>query len=907
MAFESDKTISTGPGFGPAELTAVVPSKSCSTEPEAGVARQVDADLTYGAQVPDTDPAHSDPFIGKKFSHYTIKSLIGAGGMGAVYLAEQSVPVQRSVALKVLRADASGASSTKRFLAERQALAMMSHTDIAQVYDAGRTDDGHHFFAMELAEGQPIDAFCDERKLGIRERLKLAFRVCSAIEHAHQRGVLHRDIKPGNIIVSDMGDQTKLKVIDFGIAKAFGEHQIAQDAAETKVGQIIGTPAYMSPEQAELRHDAIDQRTDVYSIGIVIYKLLTGTTPLRVETLEGKTLTEVLQTIATIDVERPSTRIRQLDAVSRSELLTRLSTDATFHNHVLRRDLDWLVLKAISVDRNARYSSAAKLGDDILRYLDNKPISAVSGSYVYHVRTFYRRHRTACLAAMVVLSATLGSATVYEQMSRRQEAAMAAVRGEFDTLAAEIERLRASRPDSPSEALQAWELVQRHAENAAALSKQFLPVDSSHARATALRDRLADDQRVLDQILRIQAQARHQSFFDGGTLSLRGIGDDGDSAEALAAYADDDACPAVLRPLLIETHTLRLAAKPRGTGIGVARDEKGYFVSRVHPESAAGRSRKVAVGQRILHVATSIDDMAPRLHRLGPLQVARLLHGPPNDSRTIVVRSKGRKSPEVVDLVCGGEESLELIDTLNRLDDDPWRVKLRFAYADLSGDALRQLSYDPALHRQPLHSFILLAVGLRELNLDADKIRVLREAKQRYSEDALAHQALAESLALESIPRRLEEAARHLTAAIAIDKENANSNFLLARILHEQGKTREAEERYRHVISRQPKAIRPRAYYVTMLQDEGRQGEAEIEYQQLVAEHGASDQLKATMSGVYEHQRFRQRTLSVGESVDNVTLDFLRQQQRGQGGKSGLPNAEELKQKMDKLRRALQR
>ena len=433
----------------------VGPRVSCEPDTVAGFGEGVVfcVDDTRGEIRSESDqgPAPADPFIGKKINRYTIKSLIGRGGMGAVYLAEQSVPVQRDVAIKILLANAGGACGTKRFIAERQALAMMNHTDIAQVYDAGQTDEGHHYFAMELVEGTPVDQFADSHKLSVHERLVLAYRVCDAIEHAHERGVLHRDIKPGNVIVSKMGKQTRLKIIDFGIAKGLGTTSIAGDAAETKVGQVIGTPTYMSPEQAELRNEEIDQRTDVYSIGVLIYKLLTGTTPLQPETLQGKTLTEVLQSIATVDAERPSNRMRNLDSASRWQLMQKLSTDATLHQQLLRSELDWLVLKAIHVDRNSRYASAAELGEDIRRYLDHEPIKAVSSSYGYYARKFYRRHRSHCIATMFVLIATLALVVTFAQFKRKEHVARAAVRNELDVIVAKYEGLRTAEPDSVAE------------------------------------------------------------------------------------------------------------------------------------------------------------------------------------------------------------------------------------------------------------------------------------------------------------------------------------------------------------------------------------------------------------------------------------------------------------------------
>ena len=502
MSVPSERTLDTGPQ-GVASASAAVAEHPENEIPSGGPPQKT-----------------ADPLIGKKLSHFTIKSLIGRGGMGAVYLAEQSVPVQREVAVKVLRSDIGDESGTKRFIAERQALAMMNHTDIAQVYDGGLTDDGHHYFAMELVEGLPIDEFCDQERIGVQDRLVLAFRICDAIEHAHERGVLHRDIKPGNVIVSKMGNQTRLKVIDFGIAKAFGTRTLAHDAVETQVGQIIGTPAYMSPEQAELRNDAVDQRSDVYAIGVLIYKLLTGTTPLQAAELKDKSLTEVLQAIASVDAERPSTRIRSLDSTSRAELANKLSTEATLHRDTLRRELDWLVLKAIHIDRNSRYRSAAELGEDIQRYLDHKPISAVSASHLYHVRKFYRRNRSTWLAIMVMAVAALGSTFTYSQFQHRQELARAAVGREVDSLVAQTEELRNGLPISYADSLDAWDRIERHVQTAETLAKQADMSAASHAKVDALGEQTKRDSETLAALRHLRLVTNRLSIFHGGTLTI---------------------------------------------------------------------------------------------------------------------------------------------------------------------------------------------------------------------------------------------------------------------------------------------------------------------------------------------------------------------------------------------------
>jgi WD40 repeat protein/tRNA A-37 threonylcarbamoyl transferase component Bud32 len=326
---------------------------------------------------------------------YTLLEPIGEGGMGVVWLAEQARPVQRKVALKIIKAGMDSKQVIARFEAERQALAVMDHAGIAKVFDAGTTAHGRPYFVMEVVQGEPITQYCDGRRLSLRQRLELFVQACQAIQHAHHKGIIHRDIKPSNVLVTCCDGRPVVKVIDFGVAKAIHERG---ESAFTQVGTLMGTFEYMSPEQAELTNPDIDTRSDVYALGVLLYELLTGTTPLCRERLKQAPLTEILRLIREEEPVRPSVRLSS-------------SADATMRRH-LRGELDWIVLKAVEKDRQRRYESASALGADIQRYLNDESVEACPPSTAYRLRVFARRNRAALAACGMVVAALIAGTAV---------------------------------------------------------------------------------------------------------------------------------------------------------------------------------------------------------------------------------------------------------------------------------------------------------------------------------------------------------------------------------------------------------------------------------------------------------------------------------------------------------------
>ncbi len=371
--------------------------------PTAGMA---ESDATTGM------PSGGDPAAGaevregpgSRIGPYKLLHLIGEGGFGSVFMAEQSEPIRRHVALKIIKLGMDTRRVVARFEQERQALALMDHPNIAKVLDAGATESGRPFFVMELVKGEPISTFCDRNGLDIDARLKLIAEVCVAVQHAHTKGIIHRDLKPSNILVSMQDGRAAAKVIDFGIAKAT-DSRLTDKTIRTELHQLIGTPSYMSPEQAGGSLD-IDTRTDVYALGVVLYELLTGSTPFDPKTLQSATLVEIQRIIREVEPPRPSTRLsRNADALA--EVAARRRTERGKLVATVRGELDWIVMKALDKDRTRRYESAGEMALDVRRYLACEAVVAAPPGTGYRLRKFVRRHRGAVSAGVAVAAALL--------------------------------------------------------------------------------------------------------------------------------------------------------------------------------------------------------------------------------------------------------------------------------------------------------------------------------------------------------------------------------------------------------------------------------------------------------------------------------------------------------------------
>ncbi|QDS96491.1 Serine/threonine-protein kinase PknB [Roseimaritima multifibrata] len=359
--------------------------------------------MTQGASVrsgfwPESTDVRDLPQIDR----YKICELIGEGGMGTVYVAQQDQPVRRKVALKVIRAGIATRVTLARFSAERQALAMMDHPNIAKIFDGGTTAAGQPYLVMELVQGLPLTKYVATHSLGTDELLRLFVKVCRAVQHAHQKGVIHRDLKPSNILVSEIDDEAVPKVIDFGLAKAL-DLPLTDSTIYTGFAQMMGTPMYMSPEQAEMGVIDIDTRSDVYSLGVLLYELVVGVPPFERKTFKTASFDEVRRIIRDVQPSLPSVAVSTLQSKKGSTISRRIGGDRSMPCETIRGELDWLIMKALEKDRRRRYESASELADDIQRFLSGEAVLACPPSRIYQLRKTFQRHRVAISAAALVL------------------------------------------------------------------------------------------------------------------------------------------------------------------------------------------------------------------------------------------------------------------------------------------------------------------------------------------------------------------------------------------------------------------------------------------------------------------------------------------------------------------------
>ena len=382
---------------------------------------------------------------------YKIREKIGEGGMGVVYVAEQTEPVQRKVAIKVIKPGMDTKEVIARFEAERQALAFMEHPNIARVLDAGATESGRSYFVMELVRGIPITEYCDQVKATPRERLDLFQTVCDAVQHAHQKGIIHRDIKPSNVLVTQVGAKPVVKVIDFGLAKVTSGQKLTDKTVYTGFMKLMGTPAYMSPEQAGLSGLDVDTRSDVYSLGVLLYELLTGTTPLDKTEIQKQAYEELCRQIREVEAPKPSARVSTLKDADRSTISQQRGIEPQSLRQVLNGDLDIVVLRALEKDRDRRYGSPQELATDIDRFLNDQPVLAVPPSPMYLARKYMRRYKAAILMAATILALLIVTtavstwlairATNAEQKAEDRLVAVALARREAEDEANERQRL----------------------------------------------------------------------------------------------------------------------------------------------------------------------------------------------------------------------------------------------------------------------------------------------------------------------------------------------------------------------------------------------------------------------------------------------------------------------------------
>ena len=388
--------------------------------PDSADTRSIDVESTLDSpSSPAQGVSHADRSTAepKSIGHYRLVKKLGEGGMGQVWLGEQTSPVRRQVALKLIRAGMYDDALLQRFLSERQSLAIMDHPSIAKIFDAGTTPDGRPYFVMEYVPGVPITEYCDQKRLTIRERLELLIKVCEGVQHAHQKAIIHRDLKPANILVVDVDGKPMPRIIDFGLARATTRRS-AGETIFTQVGGFVGTPGYMSPEQADSSVQDVDTRTDVYSLGVVLYVLLTGSLPFDTKQSNKKPLHEVLRQLHEDDPPRPSTKI-EIEKESSGATAELRGVQPKQLASLLHGDLDSITMKALEKDRSRRYGTPSELAADITRYLRNEPVTARPSSPTYRLRKYVRRHRVAVVVAVGLVLLSSGFAVAQAVQLRR--------------------------------------------------------------------------------------------------------------------------------------------------------------------------------------------------------------------------------------------------------------------------------------------------------------------------------------------------------------------------------------------------------------------------------------------------------------------------------------------------------
>jgi serine/threonine-protein kinase len=747
--------------------------------------------------------------IGAMIGRYKLLERIGEGGFGVVYMAEQQQPVRRKVALKVIKPGMDSRQVLSRFEAERQALAIMDHPNIAKVFDGGMTDSGRPYFVMELAKGVPITDFCDQQQLAPRQRLELFAHVCHAVQHAHQKGLIHRDIKPSNVLVL-MHDATPVvKIIDFGVAKALGQ-ELTDKTLFTGFAQLLGTPLYMSPEQAGQSALDVDTRSDIYSLGVLLYELLTGATPFDKQRFKTAAEDEIRRIIREEEPPTPSTRLSQ-SKDSLASISAMRQTEPAKLTKLVRGELDWIVMKALEKDRNRRYETANAFAMDVRRYLSDEAVLAYPPSTAYRLRKFARRNKGGLAVAALALCVLVLLGSSVGWIVRDRQARQGRIAAQVDLILNEVDAL---------ETQQLW------SDALSAVRRAEAIVASGEADSATVR--------------RVREQVKDLEFIDrlerARMLQAAWVGQAFDSATSDRAYAqtfrdygvDIDALP-------VDTSIQRLKARPKLV-VAVATALDAWFGARAKNNGAA------ADWQRLIAVSRGID---------------------PDPVRERIRATLGRPAIETQDELRRLTESIDVRShapaTIERLAKNLRQTKQPDLAIQLLRDGQRihptdfWLNYDlgTALWDQKDYEgavrFYTAAIAVRPHAVAAlnDLGNVLRD--QNKLDEAIAFYRRATEVDpkfvygqsnLGSVLRakgKLDESAEAHRRAIEIDPNFGPLYSNLGNVLREQKKLEEAETAYRKAIELDPGNARPHFGLGNVLVDRGKLDDAVALYQKAIA------------------------------------------------------------------------
>jgi serine/threonine protein kinase/Flp pilus assembly protein TadD len=613
---------------------------------------------------------------------YHLREVIGEGGMGTVWRAEQTQPVKRLVAVKVIKPGMDTRQVVARFEAERQALALMDHPHIAKVLDAGTTGCGRPYFVMELVQGAPVTRYCDEHRLTPRQRLELFVRVCRAVQHAHQKGVIHRDLKPSNVLVALYDGQPVPKVIDFGVAKAAGQ-PLTEKTLVTGFGALVGTLEYMSPEQAELNQLDIDTRSDVYSLGVILYELLAGTTPLALQRVQEAGLLEALRIIREEETPRPSTRLST--AVELPRIAACRGVEPGKLSGLVKGELDWIVMKCLEKDRNRRYETADGLARDVGRYLADEPVEACPPSAGYRLRKFAHKNRKPLgTAAAFVAVLLLGGAVTIRQAVRLA---------------------RAEREEAERAGAQARERAKRGQE-----------VNDALNRARELREQARSAAGRWGKWAEAQAWARRaEALLEGGAAE-----------PALAGQVQG-----LLRELAEEEAGRRLATRV---------EEIRLLQAEVH-----GKENRFFLERALPEYRQAFRDHGLPAEAMPPAEATALLRRQPPAVRGTLVAALDDwldlARPEKP------SEAHWLERVLSAADSDAWRQRLRAARRRRDRPALEQLAREVEVAGQPPQALFVLDRALHAWGATEGEVALLRRAQEAFPGDFWTNENLGTALA----------------------------------------------------------------------------------------------------------------------------------------------------------------